>query len=51
MTPDPPTSINERAPVVGTSEIEIAAAPEVVWDVLTAIDGWPLEPGCEIGVD
>ena len=41
MTPDPPTSINERAPVVGASEIEIAAAPEVVWDVLTAIDGWP----------
>ena len=41
MTPDPPTSINERASVVGTSEIEIAAAPDVVWDVLTAIDGWP----------
>ena len=41
MTPDPPNSINERAPVVGASEIEIAAAPEVVWEVLTAIDGWP----------
>jgi hypothetical protein len=41
VTPDPQISINERAPVVGASEIEIAAAPEVVWDVLTAIDGWP----------
>lgn len=40
-TPDPPASINEQAPVVGVSEIEIAAAPEVVWDVLTAIDRWP----------
>ena len=33
--------INEQAPVVGASEIEIAAAPELVWDVLTAIDRWP----------
>jgi hypothetical protein len=33
--------INERAPAIGVSEIEIAAAPEVVWDVLTAIDRWP----------
>jgi uncharacterized protein YndB with AHSA1/START domain len=35
------SEINERAPVVGRSEIEIAAAPEVAWDVLTAIDRWP----------
>jgi uncharacterized protein YndB with AHSA1/START domain len=35
------TGINEQAPVVGASEIEIAAAPEAVWDVLTAIDRWP----------
>jgi hypothetical protein len=34
-------TINEQAPVVGASEIEIAAAPELVWDVLTAIDRWP----------
>jgi len=27
--------------VIGASEIEIAAAPELVWDVLTAIDRWP----------
>lgn len=33
--------INEEAPAVGASEIEIAAAPEIVWDVLTAIDRWP----------
>jgi len=34
-------AINEQAPVVGRGEIEIAAAPELVWDVLTAIDRWP----------
>jgi uncharacterized protein YndB with AHSA1/START domain len=33
--------INERAPVVGRSEIEIAAAPEVVWEVLTSFERWP----------
>jgi hypothetical protein len=37
----PPTGINERAPVVGASEIEIAASPEAVWDVLTALEDWP----------
>jgi hypothetical protein len=39
--PSPPQGINERAPVVGTSEIAIAADPEVVWNVLTAFEGWP----------
>jgi hypothetical protein len=33
--------INQLAPVVGSSEIEIAAVPEVAWDVLTAIGRWP----------
>jgi hypothetical protein len=33
--------INPQAPVVGDSEIEIAAPLEVVWDVLTALDSWP----------
>ena len=33
--------IDESAPVVGRSEIEIAAPPEVAWDVLTAIGNWP----------
>ena len=35
------TGINRQAPVVGASEIEIAAAPEAVWDVLTAFERWP----------
>jgi uncharacterized protein YndB with AHSA1/START domain len=35
------SEINERAPVVGRTEIEIAAAPELVWDVLTTVDRWP----------
>jgi uncharacterized protein YndB with AHSA1/START domain len=38
---DPRRNIDEHAPVVGRHEIEIAAAPEVAWDVLTAIDRWP----------
>lgn len=33
--------INRDAPVVGWSEIEIAATPEVAWNVLTAIGRWP----------
>jgi hypothetical protein len=33
--------INRAAPVVGTSETEIAAVREVVWDVLTGISDWP----------
>jgi hypothetical protein len=36
-----PTTINDRAPVVGASEAEIAAAPEAVWEVLTAFERWP----------
>lgn len=39
--PSPPQGVNERAPVVGAGEIEIAADPQVVWDVLTAFDDWP----------
>jgi hypothetical protein len=38
--PHPP-GINERAPVVGASEIEIAADPEHVWRVLTEFERWP----------
>jgi uncharacterized protein YndB with AHSA1/START domain len=34
-------AVDERAPVRAASEIEIAAPPEVVWDVLTAFDQWP----------
>jgi uncharacterized protein YndB with AHSA1/START domain len=36
-----PAGINESAPVVGRSEIEIAAPPDAVWDVLTAFERWP----------
>jgi uncharacterized protein YndB with AHSA1/START domain len=38
---DSPTAINARAPVLGASEIEIAASPEAVWAVLTAFERWP----------
>jgi uncharacterized protein YndB with AHSA1/START domain len=34
-------SVDERAPVVGSSEIVIDAPPEAVWDVLAALEGWP----------
>ena len=33
--------INRDAPVRAEREIEIAAPPEVVWDVLTTIVDWP----------
>ena len=29
------------APVKGTAEIDIAAPPQAVWDVLTRFDNWP----------
>jgi hypothetical protein len=36
-----PRGVNEQAPVVGSGEIEIAANPEAVWEVLTAFEDWP----------
>jgi len=37
---DDPT-VDAGAPVVASAEIEIDAAPEVVWDVLAAVESWP----------
>jgi len=33
--------VNREAPVVASTEVEIDAPPEVVWDIMTAIDRWP----------
>jgi uncharacterized protein YndB with AHSA1/START domain len=33
--------VNRSAPVVAEGEIEIAASPETVWDVLADISSWP----------
>ena len=33
--------VNQEAPAIATGEIEVRAEPEVVWEVLADIDGWP----------
>jgi uncharacterized protein YndB with AHSA1/START domain len=33
--------IDRAAPAIAGSEIEVAATPEAVWDVLTDFEGWP----------
>jgi uncharacterized protein YndB with AHSA1/START domain len=33
--------VNRNAPVVAADEIEIAASPQTVWDVLTDLESWP----------
>jgi hypothetical protein len=33
--------LKANAPAVARGEIEVAAAPEIVWGVLTDIGGWP----------
>jgi carbon monoxide dehydrogenase subunit G len=35
------TEVNRQAPILLTSEIEVGAPPEVVWDVLATIESWP----------
>src|SRR5262245_59672806 len=42
VAPNEMTSIDVRAPVVGAAEIVISAAPELVWDVLTTFERWPM---------
>jgi uncharacterized protein YndB with AHSA1/START domain len=38
---EPVVSINENAPVIGSSEVEIRAEPRTVWQVLTDFERWP----------
>src|SRR5262245_18243515 len=38
---DTPDDIDRQAPVVGSSEIEIPAAPDAVWDAVTDFQSWP----------
>ena len=33
--------INESAPVIASHEVEVEAKPEVIWDILVAVDRWP----------
>lgn len=35
------TVVNEGAPVIATSETEIAASPETVWALMADIEHWP----------
>jgi hypothetical protein len=33
--------INDQAPIILRAEIEVTAPPDLVWEVLSGIDGWP----------
>ncbi|MDD3246488.1 MAG: SRPBCC family protein [Methanosarcina sp.] len=35
------TVINKNAPVSASGEIEVAASPEIIWDIMADIDKWP----------
>jgi uncharacterized protein YndB with AHSA1/START domain len=34
-------AINKRAPIILRGAIDVDAAPDLVWDVLSTIEGWP----------
>ena len=38
---DAPAGIHDEAPVVSAHELDIHAAPDVVWEILTDFQGWP----------
>ena len=33
--------INERAPVIASGEIEVAADASIIWEMMSSIDHWP----------
>ena len=33
--------INERAPVIASGEIEVAADASIIWELMSSIDHWP----------
>jgi hypothetical protein len=33
--------INEKAPVIASGQIEVAADANTIWEMMTAIDQWP----------
>ena len=33
--------INERAPVIASGEIEVAADASIIWEIISTIDRWP----------
>jgi len=33
--------INERAPIIASDEIEIAADASIIWEIMSTIDRWP----------
>lgn len=38
---DPAELVDHRLPILSVGDIDVAAPPDLVWDVLTGIDNWP----------